>query len=130
MDVNLSADVKGFGVPAAPAVEREQKTKPQVAPVDSGGDSSKAALDEKAQRQQGAVMSVEDAGKMVKDIQDRLDSMGNRLNFSLREDPNAVVVQVTDRESGELVKQFPPEEVLDLRKKLDELVGLLFDGKA
>jgi flagellar protein FlaG len=130
MDVNLSAEVKGFGAPAAPAVEREQKTKPQVTPVDSGGDSSKAALDEKSLHRQGAEVSAEDAGKMVKDIQDRLDSMGNRLNFSLREDPDTVVVQVTDRESGELVKQFPPEEVLALRQKLDELVGLLFDGKA
>lgn len=130
MDVNLAAEVKGYGVAATPAVEREQRVKPQVTPVGGGGDSSRAALDERSLHGRGAALSAEEVNKMVDEIQKRMDTMGTKLNFTLHEDPNMVVVQVTDRESGEVVKQFPPEDVLALRKKLDELVGLLFDGKA
>lgn len=135
MDVSMSAEVKGFGVSAAPAVEREDRVKPQVAPVAAGGDSSGAALQQQAlqgkEAQEKRKVTIEEAAKAVREMQERLDAIGNtRLAFSVNEDPNAVVVQITDRKSGELIRQFPAEEALSLRKKLDELVGLLFDGKA
>lgn len=135
MDVNINAEVKGFGLPTAPAVEREDRVKPRVAPVAEGGDSARAALDERALRNKEAKeerkASPEETAKAVREMQDRLDSIGNtRLNFTLHNEPDAVVVQITDRQSGELLKQFPAEEALDLRKKLEELVGLLFDEKA
>lgn len=128
MDVNLNAEVKGFGVPATTAVEREEKTKPPVTPIEGSNGSAKGALDEKAM--QGHGKSAEEVAKAVEQIQEKLDSMGTRLNFTLHEDPNAVVVQVTDRQSGELIRQFPPEKALQLRSKLVELVGILFDEKA
>lgn len=135
MDARMSAEVKGFGVPTAPAVERENRVKPQVAPVDAGGDSSGAALHEQAlhgkEAREKRKVTTEEAARAVKEMQEHLDAIGNtRLAFSLNEEPDAVVVRITDRESGELIRQFPAEEALALRKKLDELVGLLFDGKA
>ncbi|MEW6593990.1 MAG: flagellar protein FlaG [Thermodesulfobacteriota bacterium] len=136
MDVSMrSAEVKGFGVPPAPAIEREDRVRPAVTPVASGGDSSGTALSEQAlqgkEAQEKRKITAEEAARAVKEMQERLDAIGNtRLNFSLHNDPDAVVVQITDRKSGELLRQFPAEEALALRKKLDELVGLLFDGKA
>ena len=59
------------------------------------------------------------------------DSLGNtRLNFRVLEKPNEVIVQITDNKSGELIRQFPSEDALALRAKLQELTGLLFDDKA
>ncbi len=132
VDVNVNADVKGFGIPTVPAVEREDRSKPRVTPVGEGGDSSKAALDEKALhgKASGAVISEEETIKAVEQIQERLEEMGTRLNLSLHKEPDAVVVEITDRQSGEVIRQFPPEEVLQIRKKLDELVGMLFDKQA
>lgn len=137
MDVSMSAEVKGFGVATAPApaIEREDRVRPQVAPVAAGGDSSRSALNEQAlqgkEAQERRRVTAEEAAKAVKEMQERLDAIGNtRLNFSLHNEPDAVVVQITDSQSGELLRQFPAEEALALRKKLDELVGLLFDGKA
>jgi len=136
MDVNVNTELKGLGVPTMPAVERENREKTQVAPVEKGGDSSKAALDQRMLRErkaeeQRAKISAEEAAEAVKEMQERLDSIGNtRLHFTLSKNPEAVVVQITDRKSGEIIKQFPAEEALALRRKLEELVGLLFDEKA
>ena len=68
--------------------------------------------------------------KVVAEVQERLDTMGTRLQLTLNKDPNSIVVQVLDRKSGELIRQFPPKELLDLQKKLSDLVGILFDEKA
>ncbi len=68
----------------------------------------------------------------MEEIQKRLDSMGSSLVFGLHmhKESESIVIQLTDGTSGELIRQFPPEELLELQAKLDDLVGLLFDKKA
>ena len=138
MEINVNTEIKGLGVAmTAPAMDREDRVKPQVAPITDGAESARAALgDKELHRREGkdgksqTPISAEELTKAVEDIQSRLDSMGSRLNFAVNKEPDAVVVKVTDRQSGELIKQFPSEQVLQLRKKLQELSGLLFDEKA
>ncbi len=135
MDVSVNTEVKGFGVAVTPAaVEKEDRVKPQVTAVAKGDESSRPALGEKElhpKAQQPKPADAKEIAKAVEEMQQRLDTLGNtRLNFRVVEKPNEVVVQVTDRTSGELVRQFPSEEALKLRVKLQELTGLLFDEKA
>lgn len=136
MDISsLNVDVKVANASASPAVERQDREKPQVTPVAEGGGSSKAELDKQAQQRKDAeqrlAVSAEEAADAAREIQERLDSIGNtRLNFSVHEKPDAVVALITDKDTGDVVRQFPAEETLQIRQKLNELVGLLFDKKA
>lgn len=137
MDVNVNTEIKAVGVPTTmPAVEREDRVKPQVTAVAQGVGSDRVSLQDKDQSRRreesrkGSAVSGEDLSKAVEDIQERLDIMGTRLNLAISKDPDAVVVKVTDRQSGELVRQIPSEDVLKLRKQLQDLTGLLFDEKA
>lgn len=137
MDVNINSEIKGVGLTVvAPAVEREGRVKAPVTPVAAGTGAAQGAMGDKELhrrnegRAQQVPVSAEELTQVVEDIQKRLDAMGTRLNFSVNKEPDAVVVMVTDRQSGELVRQIPSKEVLSLRKKLQELSGLLFDEKA
>lgn len=135
MDVNLHNEAKSYGLPPATSVEREEKNRPPVTPVADSGASTKGKPEDRSRFDHAArekrPVSAEEAEELAKEMQARLDSIGNtRLNFSLHREPEAVVVQVTDRHSGEVIRQFPAEESLALRQKLNELVGMLFDGKA
>jgi len=139
MDVNLSADgkVKSVGMPAQPTVTQEDRDRAAVRPVQPGTESTKGNLDEKtlqgrrSDRSGGAQeMSRDELDKYVEEIQDRFDAMGTRLGFTVNDEPEAVVVEVKDRETGKVVRQIPSEEVLALREKLQDLVGILFEGEA
>jgi len=44
-----------------------------------------------------------------------------RLSFQVDDDSGKTVVKVFDRETEELIRQFPPEELLALSKRLREL---------
>ena len=37
---------------------------------------------------------------------------------------------VVDKEAGEMIREVPPQQVLDLMAKIEELMGILFDQKA
>lgn len=57
-------------------------------------------------------------------------SLSRTLQFNLNNDYGRLLVQIKDSESGDLVRQIPSEEMLELARRLDELNGLLFKEKA
>jgi|GEM_PF-1545417 len=141
MDVNVSADVKGYGNLAnqtsVPVVEQEDRAKPQIQPVKAETESGRVNLNDQAlhgrgKEQQAKKMSREDIEKLMEVVQQRLDAIGGNLALGLKEykETNDIVVQVKDKTSDKLVKQFPSEELLKLQAKLNDLIGLLLDESA
>ncbi len=52
----------------------------------------------------------------------------NDINQSLHDEiDNQVIVEIKNIETDELIRQFPPEELLQIREKMIDLTGLLFD---
>ncbi|MCB2184686.1 MAG: flagellar protein FlaG [Desulfobulbaceae bacterium] len=137
MDVNVTTDVKGYGVPAAPAVELEDAQKPAVQPVQESSDGSTVELNDQAlhgkgkKEKESKKFTQEDIEEAVEEIQGKLETMGSSFKFGLYEhlETESIVGQIRDKETGEVVKQFPSEEILELREKLQDLIGLLFDKK-
>jgi len=129
MDVNsISGENKSFGSvpPVAPAMVRQDKQKMPVMPVASSADTEGG----KALSQREGKPSREQAIQYVQEIQTRFDKMGTNLQFSIDNSSEDVVVKITAKDSGELIRQFPSEAILQLRNQLNDLVGTLFDGKA
>ena len=52
------------------------------------------------------------------------------LAFSVHGGTGRIKVSVTDKETGELIREIPQEQILNLMAKLDEMMGILFDAKA
>jgi flagellar protein FlaG len=91
-------------------------------------------------RQSGQVNDV--AGQDVKDDKDTrqltdavdtinktLSSMNKGIEFSVDEETRLRVVKVVDKDTKEVVRQFPSEEVIAIAKALDKLQGLLVTDK-
>lgn len=49
------------------------------------------------------------------------------LQFSVNEASGRTVVTVTDAQTGEVIREIPPSEQLNLAARLEEMIGLLFD---
>jgi flagellar protein FlaG len=133
MNIDASAGVREAAPPVVAAVDTVvDKVKPRISPVEKSNDSSQTALDKKALQEKAKEqrLSNEELAEAVQDIQSRLEVVGTRLGFSIHEETEDIVVEITNRESGELIRQIPSDEVLELRARLDELVGILFDKKA
>ena len=67
--------------------------------------------------------------KVAQQLQDFVSEMNRGLEFLVDEDSGRDVIKVIDRETGDLVKQFPSEDVLALVAKLSEATGNLVDAK-
>jgi flagellar protein FlaG len=51
----------------------------------------------------------------------------NSIRFEKNYDYDRIVVQVINKDTGELIKQLPPEHVLEFNRLYQEFTGMLFD---
>lgn len=72
----------------------------------------------------------ENLQEMVSGLNDLVHELHRELQFSLDDESGEVVIKVIDRETDTVVRQLPPEEVLKLRKRLQEAAGVIFHGEA
>jgi flagellar protein FlaG len=67
---------------------------------------------------------------VAKQLQEFIGKMNQGLEFLVDEDSGRDVIKVIDKNSGELIKQYPSEEVLSLVSKLSAATGNFVDSKA
>jgi flagellar protein FlaG len=74
-------------------------------------------------------LTPEQLEKVAQQLQDFVGEMNRGLEFSVDKDSGRDVIKVIDKSSGDLVKQYPSEEVLTLVAKLSDSVGGFIDAK-
>ena len=67
---------------------------------------------------------------VVEELSDVMALMNKGLAFSVDEDSGAAVVKVMDIDSGEIIRQIPSDEALELAQKLQDVKGLLMRTEA
>jgi flagellar protein FlaG len=75
-------------------------------------------------------VSKEQLEGAVATIQDFVQTVQRSLNFAVDESSGQVVVKVTDADSGDVIRQIPSEEALNLAENLTEVRSLLFKAEA
>lgn len=67
--------------------------------------------------------------KVAQQLQDFVGDLNRNIKFLVDEDSGRNVIKVIDKNSGDLIKQYPSEEVLTLVSKLSDMVGGFIDAK-
>lgn len=100
------AGIAPAGVATSPQSDATQRARAPAA-------SSNAALDPEALQ------------SALSDVQSALSVVTNDLRFTIDDDTGRTVVKIVDKETDEVIKQIPSEEMLRIAKALDKLQGLL-----
>lgn len=86
-------------------------------------------LDSSPTAEELSLLNADDLRGLVADMNQALAAAGKpplQVDFRPDERNNGFVIEIRT-ESGDLVRQFPPELILNLRRKLDELSGMVVD---
>jgi len=68
--------------------------------------------------------------ELVADVQENLNMVNDvDLQFSIHEASGELMVTVIDASTGEVIREVPPSEMLNLAAKLDEMIGLIIDQR-
>ncbi|ADO78000.1 flagellar protein FlaG protein [Halanaerobium praevalens DSM 2228] len=80
------------------------------------------------EKQEYSEQELEDeVRESVKDVNEIVDKVKEGLSFQIHEDTEKMMVKVVDLNTDEVIKELPPEEMLDLQARIHEMVGILID---
>ena len=111
--------------PPAPGSRVEfASVEPDSPPQDQVALSGLLALEEsQAQSEAAVTRAVEEANQRVSKLS------AASVRFEVYEDTGDLVIHVVDRETDELIRQIPPEEILRISESLADLKGLLINSQ-
>ncbi len=79
-------------------------------------------------------VDISEAGQNLSELEKTVESLteyrgwGNfNIDFSLDDQTGSLVISIIDRDSGELLRQIPPDQILNLRMHLQELLSEVFE---
>ena len=117
----------GFSVKSTPdaptTVESRPQTSnlPQLAPVGNEKDGKP---------QKTVVLNEEELQTVTADLSKLMESLNTDIKFSIHKTSGRMMVRVVDSKTQDVLKEFPPEELLDTIGAIREYVGALLDKKA
>lgn len=74
-------------------------------------------------------VSKEKVENAIRDINAKIRPTHTECQFSYHEATKRISIKVLDQESGEVIREIPPEKTLDMIAKSLELAGILVDEK-
>ena len=113
----------------------------QEAPAVETSKISQLNKQAKVEPQAKKIMNDEEIEATVVKLNDFAQLVSRQLQFSVDEESGKTIVKVIDAETGESIRDIPPEEILKMQNQLREVserflnkedsgVSLLFQGKA
>lgn len=74
--------------------------------------------------------SLDEVKQAVEKVQQSVKSLASSLQFSVDKDSGKTVVTLTDVQSGEVIRQMPSKEMVELARNIDRMQGMLLKQKA
>ncbi|MCI3921324.1 flagellar protein FlaG [Paenibacillus sp. TRM 82003] len=116
----------GFGSPSENRNVREMDKSVVKEPLKV---TSEKALKIAEQSGQPITVSEEQLVKAIEKAVKAIQGPYTYLEFSVHEQTKRIAVKVHDRETGEVIREVPPEKSLDFVAKLWEMAGILIDER-
>lgn len=82
------------------------------------------------EQQRGEDVDLSKTAESLSKIFERLIKFfKTEAQFTIERELNMIIIKIKDRDTGEIIRQIPPEVAVRIAKNLQELVGILFDEK-
>ena len=88
----------------------------------SDGQAHLAETEEKIQEDNEKVMKA--ISEMAKNVKTNAEAV-----FGIHEKTNRVTIKMVDKETKKVIKEFPPDETLDMIARIWEVAGIMVDEK-
>ncbi|QWK14008.1 MAG: flagellar protein FlaG [Aquificota bacterium] len=68
--------------------------------------------------------------KLMEEIKRKFDMLSKYLRIDIDSELEIPVAKIIEKDTNRVIRQIPPEYLLDLMKKIDQLLGILLNKEA
>ncbi|UMZ74987.1 flagellar protein FlaG [Natranaerofaba carboxydovora] len=80
-----------------------------------------------AESRRSQLLEREDVEKLVDELREATKFVDKEFDYNIHEQTDRIWVEVVDRENEEVIREIPPEKILDIVAGIKEMVGLIID---
>mgnify|MGYP003572114907 FL=1 len=119
-----------------PRIASTESSRPSERPRNHAGATEPSARVEAPDHVRSKAMAgpqaidVNLASEIAAELDSALKNLDGDFSVSVDGDSGMIVVRITDEVTGEIVRQVPPQELLDAGSSMEKIVGLLVDDRA
>ena len=117
----------GFSVKSAPETVKKSAAPKLSSLSQSNGVNPEDNTEQNSSQQ--VSLTKEDLETVASDLSDFMQSLNTDIEFSIHEKSGRMMVKVVDTKTHDVLKEFPPEELLDTIGAIRDYVGALLDKK-
>ncbi|AEM73699.1 flagellar protein FlaG [Caldicellulosiruptor acetigenus] len=124
--------VKTIDISNAVSRIQDSRTRPENVEVswqDEKGINKEGVNDKFTEKDDKKELDEDTLIKMINQANKAFEAKYTRLEFSIHKETHEIVVKVYDKETNELIREIPPEKILDIIAKLWELAGIFVDER-
>jgi flagellar protein FlaG len=103
--------------------------KPEQAVASSINIQTMKDLNEAQMHGENVQISDQQVIRMIEKANKALQLRSTSFEFAVHKQTKQIMVKVFDKDSGEIIREIPPQKVLDMVAKMWELAGLLIDER-
>ena len=91
--------------------------------------SSDGSTSQQQQAAKNAQAAPDQLKKMIEEMNKKINNSNEIAMFGIHEDTNRIMIKIMDKDTKEVIKEFPPEKTLDMIAKIWEMAGILVDER-
>lgn len=72
---------------------------------------------------------MQELEESIKKLNTTAEAFNIRLRFKVDEETDRIVVKVVEKETEKVIREIPPEQVLNMVAQIQDLIGVLVDSR-
>jgi flagellar protein FlaG len=109
----------------------QQQVQPQTQPVDGTLKKLQGEVEQQVQDvQEKRDVKPEELQKLMEEVKRKFDMLSKYLKIDIDRELEMPVVKIMERDTNRVIRQIPPDYLLELMKRIDQLLGLLVEKEA
>ena len=100
----------------------------QVQPTDGALRKLQREVEQQVQdAQEKRDVKPEELQKLIEEVRKKFDMLSKYLKIDIDQELEIPVVKIMERDTNRVIRQIPPDYLLELMKRIDQLLGLLVE---
>jgi flagellar protein FlaG len=109
----------------------QQQVQPQTQPTEGTLKKLQREVDQQVQDvQEKSDIKPEELQKLIEEVKRKFDMLSKYLKIDIDRELEMPVVKIMERDTNRVIRQIPPDYLLELMKRIDQLLGLLVEKEA
>ncbi len=106
----------------------------QVRELERGLEATRKEIEEQAKKTvqeatSGHQIGKEELQKIIEEIRRKLDYLNRYLKIEIDDQLEIPVVKIFEKDTNRLIRQIPPDYLLELMKRIDQMLGVLLNER-